>query len=655
MHVLFNKGFHRVALLAFILPTILSFSFAYTGYGQNKGLLDSLTRRLSSASDSERVLILSKISGLYFTTDLQQSLRYAQEAFNLSTQLGQYEGGQSAFNQLVLIYRKLGLNAQLIELALQNLKLSTKANDTTGIIQSYLVLGNNHADIFSYPEAKTYYLRALPFCKQNSVQRTNILNFLGRVYGKLGRYDSGHYYVQAALNQELANPQPGPNLSYMYNNLAELWYYRKEYTKAIEYYDLALNLSKDKKSPYGTTFTLLGLALVYKAFGEDERSIKFAKEAIQVSNSNSFLAKTAEAYEILYTIYKGRGDHKKALESFRQYKLYEDSVFNTDRLKHVESLKVIYETDQRVSENELLRTESLLKDAQLRQQQTMVWISIGTVLFLFVLSIVLYRSKLKGKKINVLLKGHNIDLEKKVEERTKELLHTNVTLVKQNNQLEQFGYITAHNLRGPVARILGLTNLISATHFNPQRDQVLIEKLHTSTKELDTIIHDLNSILDIKKGIHASLEEVNLKDRFDAVVSILQDKINESNATIVEEISVQTCLAIPAYIQSIFYNLLSNSIKYRDSVRTPLILVKVVYVDDKIVLTVEDNGKGIDLEKHGDKLFTLYQRFHHHVEGKGLGLFLVKTQVEALNGSIEVASQEKVGTTFKIYFPRIVK
>jgi light-regulated signal transduction histidine kinase (bacteriophytochrome) len=266
------------------------------------------------------------------------------------------------------------------------------------------------------------------------------------------------------------------------------------------------------------------------------------------------------------------------------------------------------------------------------------------------ISILLYRNNKQRKKSNSLLKKYSAELEQQVVKRTEELVNTNIELVKQNNQLEQFGYIIAHNLRGPVSRILGLSNLITK-QYDPIRDEEIITQLHGSAEELDAIIYDLNGILDIKKGIHTAYSQVDLPARLEKVKSILVDKINESTAVIKQDFQVKTIYAIPAYIESILYNLLSNAIKYRYYDRVPEIEIKTYPENDTVVLIVQDNGIGIDLQKSKAKMFSLYQRFHHHVEGKGLGLFLVKTQVEALSGTIEIESKVNEGTTFIITLP----
>lgn len=575
-----------------------------------------------------------------------------EEALELATKLKYVRGIQRSHNILRRVHRRLGNFSVSIEYTLKNLPVSERLGDTLDLIDSYTSLGNIHSGLQNFKEAQMYLLRALVLGKKvNSAQLANILNYIGRSYGKMGKYDSGQYYIQAALLREIEVPQPGYGLSYIYNNLAEIYYYRKEYDKAIEFYSLSSGLAENKRSEYGMTFTLNGLALVYKDLNQFDKAIASAMKSIEIGKQNTFRDKTKEAYGILYEIYEKKRDFKNALTFYKQFNLYQDSIFSEDQIQYIDNLKITYQTEKMSQENELLRKDAELKDSRLKQQLMLAWVAIAAIVFLLVISTLLYRNNQQRKRTNVILEEYSTDLKQQVEARTKELVKTNMELVSQNNQLEQFGYIIAHNLRGTVARILGLTNLINSKPFEPTKDQEILQHIHDSAKELDATIYDLNAILEIRKGIHNSYELVNFSDRFKKVKSMLKDKINESETTVYEEFNVQNCYAVPVYIESILYNLVSNGIKYKAHDRNPVIHLKTALNQNRIELTVQDNGMGMDLTKLKEKVFTLYQRFHHHVEGKGMGLFLVKTQVEALGGTIEVDSKVHEGTTFKIYLP----
>ena len=245
----------------------------------------------------------------------------------------------------------------------------------------------------------------------------------------------------------------------------------------------------------------------------------------------------------------------------------------------------------------------------------------------------------------------NTHLEMEVAHRTQELQSTNKELIQQNNQLEQFAFIAAHNLRAPLSRILGLANVLQITSSTTDKD-ALIEKMVSSSHDLDYVIRDLNTILEIKKHI-GNFTEVNLSVVLERALKLLEKVSEDTGVKIDSDFKeAEKIVAIAPYVESILYNLISNAIKYRDPVRTPEIRLKTEIEGEYIRLSITDNGLGIDLAQYGQNVFGLYKRFHLHVEGKGLGLYLVKTQIVAMGGRIEVQSELYKGTTFFVYFKR---
>jgi signal transduction histidine kinase len=146
--------------------------------------------------------------------------------------------------------------------------------------------------------------------------------------------------------------------------------------------------------------------------------------------------------------------------------------------------------------------------------------------------------------------------------------------------------------------------------------------------------------------------EIDLDVLIRKMIGLLASEIKETNAMIESTLRVRTIFSLGPYIESIFLNLISNAIKYRHPGRQPKLKITSIAQNGHLQLRFEDNGIGIDLQKHGQNLFSLYKRFHFHVEGKGLGLFLVRTQVEALGGTVTVNSEIDHGTTFEILFPQ---
>jgi signal transduction histidine kinase len=247
----------------------------------------------------------------------------------------------------------------------------------------------------------------------------------------------------------------------------------------------------------------------------------------------------------------------------------------------------------------------------------------------------------------------NNNLESKVHQRTVELQHTLDNLTKQHQDLAQFSYIVSHNLRSPVARLLGLISLFNEQNYDDQANRQIFEHLKKTSHDLDTVIKDLTQIITIRNDLNKTKESVNLMQVIETEKFLLKDEIEKAQAEIHTFIGeTDTIYCIKSYVQSILHNLLSNAIKYRSDKRKLSIYIRIEKMTDFICLSVEDNGLGIDLSNTDTyKIFGLYQRMHEHVEGKGLGLFLVKTQVESFGGKIEIESKLDVGTTFKVYFP----
>jgi signal transduction histidine kinase len=603
--------------------------------------------------DSTKVNTLNTIAENHYNLDIKKSLEYAQHALRISERLHYDKGSIRASNILTNVHRRLGNYEAAIRYTLNTLPIVERLKDSTEIFNSTIALGNIYTSMEKYTEAMHYLRTAYALgVKINSPGLSSVLNFIGRNFNQLKQYDSALYYIEHALVLENKNPRPGYTLSYIYNNLADVYYNLEDYPKSQEYYSRSLALPEGKKSPYGITFTLNGLARIYQQSGDLDKAIAISLQSIRISEHNTYRDKAKETYGILYKVYEQKKDFKNALHYYKQFNFYQDTLSGEEKLKAIEDLKINYETKRIETENQLLRKSAELKDAELKQRFIQGWAFLfGTAALLFLIFL-LYRHNKQRTKTNQLLNQYNRDLAEQVYKRTLDLVDSNTELIRQNNQLEQFGYIIAHNLRAPVARILGLTNIINSPDFNMPADQKVIERLQLTSKELDTVIHDLNSILDIKKGINNTLERIDLMHRLEKVKENLREKIRESNTIINSDFSaVNVLFAIPAYIESILYNLISNAIKYKSEYRSPLIDLSTHIEEGMVYITVEDNGIGIDLENQKDKLFNLYQRFHSHVEGKGMGLFLVKTQIEAMNGKIEVQSQVNVGTTFKICLP----
>ena len=239
--------------------------------------------------------------------------------------------------------------------------------------------------------------------------------------------------------------------------------------------------------------------------------------------------------------------------------------------------------------------------------------------------------------------------EEKNQEKEKEQLIKELT--QNNKDLKQFSYITSHNLRAPMSNLTGLLNLIEDIEIEDSELKEIIDGFNKSTHLLNETIEDLTKVMIIKDNIAIETENISLKDIFENVFNQLTTQIELSKPILKLDIDhVNLLNTNKAYLESILLNLLTNSLKYRANNRVLRITIAAHQVDDTVQLSFKDNGIGIDLVKNKDKIFGLYQRFHDYPDSKGLGLYLVKSQVEAMKGTISIESQVNKGTTITITF-----
>jgi PAS domain S-box-containing protein len=224
-------------------------------------------------------------------------------------------------------------------------------------------------------------------------------------------------------------------------------------------------------------------------------------------------------------------------------------------------------------------------------------------------------------------------------------------LTQNNKDLQQFSYITSHNLRAPLSNLTGLLNLIEYIPIeNPDLKEIL-DGFNKSTHLLNETINDLVKVIIIKDNPSIKREEVMLKEIFENVFSQLDFLIGLHKPIIKFNFDKVSFLNTnKSYLESILLNLLTNAIKYKSESRKSKITITANQVDDRVIMIFKDNGIGIDLERNKDKVFGLYQRFHDYPEGKGLGLYLVKSQVETMGGTISIESAVNIGTTFTLTF-----
>jgi len=223
-------------------------------------------------------------------------------------------------------------------------------------------------------------------------------------------------------------------------------------------------------------------------------------------------------------------------------------------------------------------------------------------------------------------------------------------ITSQNSRLFNFAHIVSHNLRSHTANLSMILNLMEEVDDINEKLECM-DQIKEISKSLQTTITHLNDIVVINTNKTKEKKTVKFQECLDIVTTSINQVISSTNTIIKTNFEAFDSITyIPAYLESILLNLITNAIKYKHPDRDPIIDIKTYNKGDKKILTIADNGRGIDMKLFKDKVFGMYKTFHHNKDAVGIGLFLTKNQVESLNGKIEVESKVGKGTKFSIEF-----
>lgn len=238
---------------------------------------------------------------------------------------------------------------------------------------------------------------------------------------------------------------------------------------------------------------------------------------------------------------------------------------------------------------------------------------------------------------------------KKKLEKERNLLLSNLTSI--NKELENLTYRTTHDLRSPVNNFLSIFNLIDLTKIEDEENLELLDLLKSSSENLKKTLDNYIDLLSKRSSSENEIEVIRFDFTLDKIMESIHSLIKSSNTKIEFDFSEAEEITFNKdYLESVFLNLITNSIRYAQPGIPPHIVIKSSKIKNNVQLTVKDNGLGFDMKKVKDKIFGLNQKFHSHEDSKGIGLYLIHNQITKLNGTIDVESEVNVGAKFTINF-----
>lgn len=582
------------------------------------------------------------------------------------------------------IYEEMGNYEASLQNGLEALAIAEKNSFTVERVRSLIRLGWTHYNKRNYARSEKYILQAIESSVRNglTLEGANAYNLYGLLLSTTNAKQARHYLRKSLAIRKASKILAGQ--AEVYGILGSLAIAETKYDSALYYQLLGLKISLRTPDLIGTAYNFIGVGFTYAMLNKYAEAENYLNQAETLADSIKSGTVMVEILNARRQMAESRRDLRGYVTYTKAYETLSDSLLRQSEANRILLNDALTEIQMKNGEIQLQKAElqNQEKELSLRRWQ-IVLISAGSVLILIIL-LILYRNYEVSKKLNLkiieqnnnlaaseeeirtqneellvaneeisaqrdmiqeqrnLLGTRNQELESIVEERTKDL-------VKHIQQLEQFAFISSHNLRAPIARILGLGNLLEITSLKDS--DAIQQALIVSARDLDTVIKDLNAVLDVRQNNQIDLTQVLLGEEMTKVKATLSYQIATNDAVIRDDFSeVDQVKAFRPYLQSILMNLVSNGLKYRRLDMSPVIQIKSLYKNNLVCIQVSDNGMGIDLEKYGDKIFMMYKRFHTHVAGRGIGLYMVKTQMEAMGGKIEVESKINLGTTLYLYF-----
>lgn len=648
--------------------SIFCIFFYFLAYGQDEDqhIIDSVRTSNPSNLDSLYYNLFVK----YRINDPELAERYAQLSYQLSKSSNDHNYSIRSLNALGYVYKSKNNFEKAIEYYLEAIDIATNFNAEDRLVFLYNNLGNIYTSISQFESAIENYLKSLQYSRRtnNLNEQAIALNNIGLINYKLGNFEEAiGYYLDALKLRRESNYFEDINTIYV--NLALCYNAIGNRQEAINAFNSVLNNASEPDNPtmidvyfgLGKTyfdqnqteeadnFFILAKDLAEES-GEIKRlsSIEYYLAYIQFNQNNTNKAITLlnnsqkhamaansrerlkNNYELFSKIYEKNSDYYHAYDNLKLFVQYKDSIFNEQL---AEKFKDAYVNFQESISEEIIAGQQI----RIKKNRQYVYLLGLSLVFALILTVLLYRNNQFRKKMNEKLDGL-------VKERTNELMSTNDKLVKSRQELNNFLYKTSHDIRGPIATLMGLTNLTRLEHPDENID-FFLKKIESTAGHLNEIIKRLTVISHINTQ-PVKIEKINFFE-------LINEIIKECEFQYKKKIQVKITGNPPDFISTdriligyILQSIITNAYKYTDhhEVNPKIELNVSTKADLKII--VKDNGIGID-KKFADKIFDLFFVAHEEDHGPGIGLYQAMLAVERLNGSITLIKHKKP-TTFSI-------
>ena len=607
---------------------------AYLGYEKALALQDVVPVNFKLDIYLEWAIINKKLSKYDVTRD------YYQRTLDLAYKVNDLEIVEFVYSGLGTLNGALGEFDKAIDDHLRSKEIAEKRNNIAGVISAHVNISTVYTQSKNYKLAYNSLEKGynLAFAIKDTMRIAYISNVYGKVLNAEKKYSEAIIYHQRALKfcEQIGNKsmiaQTLGLMADVYTQIAQYENAERTFKRCFEYSSYF-----DFYEQPNLYFSIGNFYLKNKRLSEAANAYN---KSLHLASNRGFIALIQKTNRGLVDVYKQLGDSKQALKHMKIAKIYEDSIFNSDKIKRIAEAQYKFDLVKAEAEHKLSITKGEKEIQELNLSQNRIVLVLVSVLLCAVLMFSFFYIKQKSKN-NLILSQKNI-----------EILLKNSRLEKSNEVLQQFAYASAHDLKEPLRSISGFVSIIDRKYAQllPQESSEYMNFVVGGVKRMESLIAAL-----LEYSTLASDEE-DIKQST-PILHVLQDVnanlhriILEKNA-VIEHVGYLPALKISRlHLTQLFQNLVGNAVKFSD--KKPLVQVKGKLEKNLYIIEIKDNGIGME-EEYSDKIFRLFQRLSRSAqyEGTGIGLAICKEIVEKYEGTIRFDSVKNVGTTFILSFP----
>lgn len=623
-------------------------------------------------SDRELQANVSQAMSIYYWSkgDFENALECDRKTLSLYQSLNNETGLAYAFNSLAVTLSDMGYSNEAIKNYIEAELLMTQLNDSVGLQMVYVNMGVALDNLRDYEGALRLYHKSLDIGMALDLydELGDVFNNMAEAYVALKKYDLAYgYYLKAQDIYQNTGQVEG--MAMIQGNLADYFRLSGNDLLAEELYLKAVEEYTRIKGNHGLCMNMVGLGKVYLNQGEHKAALNILKQALELAKTNNYIPELIEAQRTISQVYFFTKKYSEAYESFLEYDVMKDSLYNSTRIVEFDRLRKSFEADKNQRDLEALQLQRE-KDIIISQQKDR-WgyalIVVTLMLLGFLITVVLLYQRLRST--NTLLEKRGGDLvakNKEIEKQTRQLQVANAKLLSEKKLAEisseakaEFVSVLSHEIRTPLNAIIGLTHLLKSELPESERKKH-IESLSYSAENLIGFTTNILEMSRLDAGrIEIQKEVFNLPELLNRIKTTFEPALKEKSLSL----DVNCDNGVPQLIvgdrvrlTQVLLNLISNAVKYTEKGGVRVEVEKCTEREQSIDLCfmVIDTGMGIEKDLQ-EKIFDRYSRLQNEStltpQGTGLGLSIAKTLVELMGGTIVFSSEAGQGSTFKVKLP----